>query len=142
MDSLRHTPPLPQANPASLVGRDKEKETKTKRKKFTRRRKKKAADTIIENEATTGPEEGAKKKKKKKKMRSWPVREREKEQVLSPAKSEASVKSSGYAVKGTRLLSSLTDSESKQKGSNGVFAGEERLPKGLRSRGARGAARK
>ncbi|SCZ92614.1 BZ3500_MvSof-1268-A1-R1_Chr5-2g08032 [Microbotryum saponariae] len=45
------------------------------------------------------------------------------------------------SVKGTRLLSSLTDSESKQKGSNGVFAGEERLPKGLRSRGARGAAR-
>ncbi|SGY17737.1 BQ5605_C015g07873 [Microbotryum silenes-dioicae] len=99
MGSLRHTPPLPQANPASLVlvGKDKEKDTKTKYKKCTRRRKKKAVDTIIESAATTGPEEGAKKKKKKNKMRSWPVREQEKEPVVSP-KSEAFVESSGHAA--------------------------------------------
>ncbi|SCZ98691.1 BZ3500_MvSof-1268-A1-R1_Chr3-1g05553 [Microbotryum saponariae] len=44
--------------------------------------------------------------------------------------------SRGPPVKGTRSLSSLTDSESKLKGSNGVFAGEERLLKGLRPRDA------
>ncbi|SGY17761.1 BQ5605_C015g07881 [Microbotryum silenes-dioicae] len=97
MGSLRHTSPLPQANPASLVEKDKEKDTKTKYKKCTRRRKKKAVDTIIESAATTGPEEGAKKKKKKNKMRSWPVREQEKEPVVSP-KSEAFVESSGHAA--------------------------------------------